>query len=99
MGAQEPPVFGAAVGLVEVDVFVASRDAPVMDLTAEDFEVRDNGVRQEARLVSLDTVGVTATLVIDTSARRDPRPSPASGPRRRPRADPPRSGCHPELLA
>ena len=64
---QKPPVFGASVTAVEVDVFVTNRDTPVTDLSAADFEVFDNGVRQEASLASLDTVGVTAVLAIDTS--------------------------------
>ena len=62
-----PPVFSASVEAVEVDVFVTSRNKAVTDLRAADFEVFDNGVRQEASLVRLDSVGVTAVLAIDTS--------------------------------
>jgi Ca-activated chloride channel family protein len=62
-----PPVFSAEVEAVYLDVFVTSRGEPVLGLKTDDFEVRDNGVVQSARLVDLRTVGVTAILVFDTS--------------------------------
>ena len=65
---QEPPRFATQVAGVYVDAFVTHEGEPVRGLTAENFEVRDNGVRQEIRLVSLETVPVAVLLVLDTSA-------------------------------
>ncbi|MEW6321659.1 MAG: VWA domain-containing protein [Acidobacteriota bacterium] len=51
---QEPvqPVFRAGVDLVRVDVSVIGRgDEPVRDLTAEDFEVKEDGVLQTVETV------------------------------------------------
>jgi VWFA-related protein len=45
---QPPPVFRAGVKLVRVDVSVMSRDGrPMADLTADDFEVAEDGVPQK----------------------------------------------------
>jgi VWFA-related protein len=56
-GAQQP-TFRAGATLVRVDVTVVTRDGePVTDLTAEDFEVEEDGVLQKVeacRLVSAD---------------------------------------------
>jgi Ca-activated chloride channel family protein len=65
---QEPPRFATQVEGVYVDAFVTHDGEPVPGLTAENFEIRDNGVRQEVRLVSLDSVPVAVLLVFDTSA-------------------------------
>jgi VWFA-related protein len=62
-----PPVFASGVDAVYLDVFVTNRGEPITGLSASDFEVRDNGVLQQASLVELDTVGVTAVLILDTS--------------------------------
>lgn len=64
----EPLQFESSVESVYVDAFVTHKGKPVRGLTAENFEVRDNGVLQEARLVSLDLVPVTLFLVFDTSS-------------------------------
>ncbi len=68
--AQEPPppVFASGVELVHLDVFVSERGRPVTDLAASDFEVRDNGVLQEARLVDQQDAPIDAVLAFDTSA-------------------------------
>jgi Ca-activated chloride channel homolog len=64
---QAPPVFRAEVEAVYVDVFVTSRDEPVVGLRSADFEVTDDGVKQEATLVQLERVGVSALLLFDMS--------------------------------
>jgi VWFA-related protein len=68
LGPQEPPRFPSLVVSVYVDAFVTHKGQPVRGLTAENFEIRDNGVRQEVRLVSLDLVPVAVLLVFDTSS-------------------------------
>ncbi len=70
-GAQTP-VFSSRVDVVLVDVQVTSRGKPVTSLTAVDFEVRDNGVRQRVDTVTGGAVTVAAVpldlvLVFDTS--------------------------------
>ena len=67
-GLQEPLSFPSRVDSVYVDAFVTRKGRPVLGLTAENFEIQDNGVRQEVRLVSLDLVPVAVLLVFDTSA-------------------------------
>ena len=49
-GAQQapPPIFRAEVEAVEIDAFVTDAQGnPVTDLTADDFEILENGQRQE----------------------------------------------------
>lgn len=54
----QPPVFRAGVRLVRVDVSVTSKsDKPVMDLTAADFDVSEDGTPQKvetAQFIHLD---------------------------------------------
>jgi VWFA-related protein len=64
---QAPPVFEAAVEAVYIDVFVTVGNTPLRGLSVADFEVRDNGVPQQASLVPLDDVDLAAILVFDTS--------------------------------
>jgi VWFA-related protein len=68
LAGQEPLRFPSQVDNVYVDAFVTHKGKPVTGLTAENFEIRDNGMRQQVRLVSLDAVPVTVLLVFDTSA-------------------------------
>jgi VWFA-related protein len=49
--AQEVPVFSTNVEVVRVDVAVLRDGRPVQGLTAADFEVRDNGIRQSTQMV------------------------------------------------
>jgi VWFA-related protein len=65
-GARQTPVFRASVDLVRVDVLVTDRGQPVADLTADDFELLDNGVPQRVRLAAT-TGDVNVALVLDTS--------------------------------
>jgi len=64
---QAPPTFAAEVAAVYVDVFVTSRDRPVSGLTAEDFEITDDGIRQSATLAQTETVSVASLLLFDAS--------------------------------
>jgi Ca-activated chloride channel family protein len=65
--AQEPPVFGAEVGLVRVEVSVTRKGAPVRGLGASDFGLRDNGRPQQLQLVREEEAPVDAVLVLDMS--------------------------------
>jgi VWFA-related protein len=65
--AQEPPVFRADVEAVYVDVYVTRRGAPVVGLSNRDFELKDNGVAQAARVVEREEAPLTAVLVLDCS--------------------------------
>lgn len=66
-GGQAPPRFATRVDAVYVDAFVARHGAPVAGLTARDFEIEDEGVRQEAEIVALESVPLAVVLVFDTS--------------------------------
>ena len=59
-------MFRGGVDLVEVDVSVMRGGVPVTDLTADNFLVTDNGVRQEVTTATLD-LPLRVTLVLDVS--------------------------------
>jgi VWFA-related protein len=59
--------FEVEVRTVYVDVFVTRNGKSVTGLTASDFEVLDNGVRQEVRLMDVDTMPMSVMLLLDTS--------------------------------
>ena len=59
--------FRTGVDGISVNVSVRARNQPVSGLTAADFEVLDNGVRQEISTLSLDAVPIDLTVVFDTS--------------------------------
>ncbi len=65
--AQPAPTFMTSVEAVYVDVFVTRDGRPVPGLGAADFEVRDNGVKQEVTLAHLEEVPIVTVLVFDTS--------------------------------
>ena len=67
--AQAPPrpTFTVGVEAVYVDVFVTDGNRPVVGLTAADFELRDNGVRQPVELVAVESMPMSTFLVLDTS--------------------------------
>lgn len=60
-------LFRTSVDAVTVDVLVTRDGRPVAGLTADDFELRDNGLRQEIRAVRLEDVPLTLMLVLDVS--------------------------------
>ena len=64
---QEPPVFGARVETVYLDVFVTRDGAPVEGLKAGNFEVSDDGVRRRVELVPVESLPLRTLLVFDTS--------------------------------
>jgi VWFA-related protein len=59
--------FRSQIELVRVDVSVTRDGTPVAGLVAQDFEVRDNGRRQQIREILVDNVPLDVTLVLDTS--------------------------------
>jgi VWFA-related protein len=60
--------FSSGVEAVRVDVLVTERGRPVTGLTAEDFEVRDEGVPQSVTLIGFERVPLNIVLVLDLSA-------------------------------
>lgn len=65
--ARQQPTFRSVSDLVAVQVSVHTARSVVSGLTASDFELEDNGVRQEISAVSADKVSADVTLVVDTS--------------------------------
>ncbi|MEE9179541.1 MAG: VWA domain-containing protein [Vicinamibacteria bacterium] len=59
--------FGVEVRTVYADVFVTYQGKPIVGLTAEDFELLDNGVPQDVELMDTDAMGLSTMLVVDTS--------------------------------
>jgi VWFA-related protein len=59
--------FSSRVDAVRVDVLVADDGKPVLGLRPADFEVIDNGVRQQVDLVSFDQVPLNVVLAFDMS--------------------------------
>lgn len=59
--------FRVDVRRVHVDVFVTRDGAAVVDLRAENFEVYDDGKRQEVELVNVASIPQTFALVLDES--------------------------------
>jgi VWFA-related protein len=66
-GQQQKPVFRAGIDVVRVDVLVTEKNRPVTGLREGDFEVFDNGVRQQTRLIT-EREALTLVLALDTSA-------------------------------
>ena len=66
--AQQPstPLFKTGVDLVRIDALVLDDGGPVPGLGPQDFEIRDNGVRQSPASVTMVT-DVTAAIVLDVS--------------------------------
>jgi VWFA-related protein len=56
------------VGNVNLDVLVTRGGRPVEGLTAGDFVVTDNGVRQDVEIVAHEGVAVDALLALDVSS-------------------------------
>ena len=65
--AQQQPTFRSVSDVVAVQVSVHTARSVVSGLTAADFVLEDNGVRQEITAVSADKVSTDVTLVVDTS--------------------------------
>lgn len=65
--AQQQSVFKSGVDVVFVDVSATRGRVPVRDLTSADFVLSDNGVRQQVEAVSMETVPIDVTLLLDVS--------------------------------
>lgn len=65
--AGQQPTFRATTTLVSVDVAVRRGSTSVAGLTAADFELSDNGVRQRIESVSVEAVPIDVSLAVDTS--------------------------------
>lgn len=61
------PQFRDAVEAVRLDVLVTDRGRPLLGLSAQDFEVRDNGVVQTLDTIGVDTIPLNLILTLDTS--------------------------------
>lgn len=71
--AQQPPTFGTTTRTVAVYATVTDaqgRLAP--DLTRDNFEVDDNGVKQELTVFSNDIQPITAIMLLDRSGSMEP---------------------------
>lgn len=62
-----PPTFRSGIDVVSLDVSVRDRTRVITGLTAADFEVLDNGVRQELADVSYDKLPIDVTVALDIS--------------------------------
>src|SRR6187402_1280772 len=66
--AQGPQQFRAGVDAVTIYATVRGSDgAFVPDLTREDFEIKDNGVRRDVVVFSREIVPITVTVMLDVS--------------------------------
>lgn len=65
--AQQPALFRTSVDLISVPVSVTDKNKPVANLTAGDFELLDNNVRQDVTLTTLDAMPTDVTFVVDVS--------------------------------
>ncbi len=64
----QKPTFSARTEAVRVDVLVTDNGRPVRGLTGADFDVLDNGVRQEVTLVSSEQLPLNVVLALDASS-------------------------------
>jgi VWFA-related protein len=67
-GVPHPQVFRSEANAVHVDVLVTEGNRPVTGLTAEDFELRDNGILQTVVSSGIDDVPLALLLTLDTSS-------------------------------
>lgn len=65
--AADQVTFTSRSEAVRIDVSVTSRGRPVAGLTAADFEIFDNGVRQQVLLVDTDEMPVDLVMALDVS--------------------------------
>jgi VWFA-related protein len=67
--AQDPsPVFRAGADAVTVEASVRRDRRPVIGLKASDFELLDNGVRQDITEISYEKLPIDVTVLLDVSA-------------------------------
>jgi VWFA-related protein len=68
IAAAQQVTFRARQDVVRVDALVTRNGQPVIGLTADDFEVLDNGVAQHLEYSSFDELPINAILTLDMSA-------------------------------
>ncbi|HEX5071030.1 MAG TPA: hypothetical protein VFV78_12515 [Vicinamibacterales bacterium] len=68
---QRPPTFTANTDIVYVDVSVRKDGRQLTGLTAADFELRDNGVKQDIETVEAAAVPIDLSIVVDLSGNPD----------------------------
>src|SRR3954468_20084036 len=64
---RQPPTFPTATEVVRLDVLAAAGGVPLGVLAADDFEVRDNGVVQDARLSPMASLHWDVVVLFDVS--------------------------------
>ena len=67
LSGQQRPVFRTTTDLVTIDVAVRSRNTSVTGLSAESFEVLDNGVKQQVEMMDAASLPIDLTVVLDIS--------------------------------
>jgi VWFA-related protein len=72
IGTIDQPTFKSGVELVHVSALVTRDEVPITGLTASDFEVLDNGVRQTIESVLSTEDPIDVVLALDTSGSLDP---------------------------
>jgi VWFA-related protein len=72
--AAQAPTFRAGVNLVRLQVLVTDGPRPIPGLTAQDFEVRDNGTPQQLEAVFAEARPLDMLLVMDRSQSLDGEP-------------------------
>lgn len=67
VAATQQATFSSRLEAVRVDVAVTERGRPVPGLTAADFEIFDNGVRQQVGLIATEELPLDLVLALDVS--------------------------------
>ncbi len=67
VAAQQSAVFRANADGVSVSVSVRGGAKPISGLTIADFELRDDGVKQTVQALSVETLPIDVTLLLDVS--------------------------------
>lgn len=67
VAATQQATFSSRLEAVRVDVAVTERGRPVPGLTAADFEIFDNGVRQQVALIATEELPLDLVLALDVS--------------------------------
>lgn len=65
--AAHQPVFRAQTESVAISASVKRGNRPVPNLTADDFKLTDNGVSQAIQAVTIESIPLDVTLMMDTS--------------------------------
>jgi Ca-activated chloride channel family protein len=69
---QQPPTFGAGIEVINLNVSVTDpQNHYVTDLTAKDFAVFEDGLRQDLSLFTHENLPISLSVMIDVSASMD----------------------------